>query len=84
MLVHPPFSLPGASKNPIPEPKNLTHYHILLVFKFNIKLEDTASFAGLLLAPAEGFGRGFFGSLVKKRAYYAGMAHFVVAIFGVQ
>ena len=24
------------------------------------KLEDTARYAGLLLAPAEGFGRGFF------------------------
>ena len=31
----------------------------------NPQLEDTARYAGLLLAPAEGFGRA------KKRAYYA-------------
>ena len=35
------------------------------------KLEDTARYAGLLLTPAEGFGRGFFCPLGKKRAFYA-------------
>ena len=39
-------------------------------------LEDTARYAGLLLAPAEGFGRGFFCPLGKKRAFYAVLAHF--------
>ena len=29
-------------------------------YSFSEILEDTASYAGLLLAPAEGFGRGFF------------------------
>ena len=42
----------------------------------NIRLEDTARYAGLLLAPAEGFGRGFFCPSGKKRAYYAVLAHF--------
>ena len=43
------------------------------------KLEDTARYAGLLLAPAESFGlchRLFFALLAKKRAYYADLAHF--------
>ena len=31
-------------------------------------LEGTARYAGLLLAPAEGFGRGFFCPSGKKRA----------------
>ena len=39
-------------------------------------LEDTARYAGLLLAPAEGFGRGFFYPSGKKRAFYAVLAHF--------
>ena len=39
-------------------------------------LEDTARYAGLLLAPAEGFGRGFFFPSGKKRAYYAVLANF--------
>ena len=30
-------------------------------------LEDTARYAGLLLAPAEGFGRGFFFPFVQKK-----------------
>ena len=34
------------------------------------KLEDTARYAGLLLAPAEGFGRGFFCPLGKKKAFF--------------
>ena len=42
----------------------------------NNELEDTARYAGLLLAPAEGFGRGFFCPVGKKRAYYAVLAHF--------
>ena len=32
-------------------------------------LEDAARYAGLLLAPAEGFGQGFFALRAKKRAY---------------
>ena len=39
------------------------------------KLEDNARYAGLLLAPAEGFGRGIFCPLGKKIAYYAVLAH---------
>ena len=45
-------------------------------FSFLIVLEDTARYAGLLLAPPEGFGRGFFCPSGKKRAYYAVLAHF--------
>ena len=37
-------------------------------------LEDAAHYAGLLLAPAEGFGRGFLGPLGKKRTFYAILA----------
>ena len=42
-----------------------------------IILEDTARYAGLLLAPAEGFGLRprFFLPFGKKRAYYAVWAH---------
>ena len=40
------------------------------------KPEDTARYASLLLAPAEGFGRGFFCPSGKKRAYYTVLAHF--------
>ena len=43
---------------------------------YNNGLEDTARYAGLLLAPAEGFGRGYFCPSGKKRAYYAVLAHF--------
>ena len=42
-------------------------------------LEDTARYAGLLLAPAKGFGlwpRLFLTFGQKKRAYYAILAHF--------
>ena len=44
------------------------------IFTFNSELEDTARYAGLLLAPA--FGRGFFCPSGKKRAFYAVLAHF--------
>ena len=49
------------------------HYPLLLVL-----LEDTARCASLLLAPAEGFGRGrgLFCPSGKKRAYHAVFAHF--------
>ena len=46
--------------------QNQTHPHVKMI----MRLEDTARYAGLLLAPAEGFGRG------QKRAYYAVLAHF--------
>ena len=41
-------------------------------------LEDTARYAGLLLAPAEGFGGGpgFFCPSGKKKPYYAVLANF--------
>ena len=35
-----------------------------------------ARYAGLLLAPAEGFGQGFFCPSGKKSAYYAVLAYF--------
>ena len=35
-------------------------------FALRAKLEDTAHYAGLLLAPAEGFGRGFCSLWAKK------------------
>ena len=41
-----------------------------------LTLEDTARYAGLLLASAEGFGRGFFCPSGKKRAFYAVLANF--------
>ena len=37
------------------------------------ELEDTALYAGLLLAPVEGFG--FFCPLRKKRAFHADCAY---------
>ena len=46
------------------------------ILPFKLKLEGTARYAGLLLAPVEGFGRGFFCPSSKKRAYYAVLAHF--------
>ena len=42
-------------------------------------LDDTARYAGLLLAPAEGFGlrsRVFLALRAKKTPYYAVLAHF--------
>ena len=44
--------------------------------KHYYKLEDTARYVVLLLAPAEGFGRSFFCPSGKKRAFYAVLAHF--------
>ena len=43
---------------------------------YSSPLEDMARYAGLLLASAEGLGRGFFCPLGQKRAYYADLAHF--------
>ena len=39
------------------------------------KLEYKARYAGLLLAPAEGF-KAFFALRAKKRAYFDVLAHF--------
>ena len=55
---------------------NPTLYIALSSFLNLLKLEDTARYAGLLLAPAEGFGRGFFCPSGKKKAYYAVLALF--------
>ena len=46
-------------------------------------VEDTARYAGLLLAPAEGFNRGFFGPLGKKESL---LCYFgpLLAIIGAQ
>ena len=52
----------------------ITHYTTSWLLLY--KLEGMACYAGLLLAPAEGFGlrpRLFLG---KKRDYYAVLAHF--------
>ena len=46
------------------------------------KLEDTARYAGLLLAPAEGFGRHFFFPSGKKKSLLCCFGPFL-AIFGV-
>ena len=46
-------------------------------------LEDTARYAGLLLAPAEGFGRGFFLAFWQKKGLLCCFGPFL-AIFGVQ
>ena len=40
------------------------------------ELVDTARYTGQLLAPAEGFGRGFFLLFGQKRPYYAVLANF--------
>ena len=45
------------------EIKRLCDIHLLVL----TRLEDTARYAGLLLAPAEGFGRGIFPPLGKKK-----------------
>ena len=52
-------------------------FMIHLYFHLLILLEDTARYAGLLLAPAEGFG--LFLPFAQKSAYYV-----VLALFGVQ
>ena len=54
----------------------LSVIHFPITIMLLQKLEDTARYAGLLLAPAEGFGRAFFWPSGKKRAYYAVLAHF--------
>ena len=48
---------------------------------FQSELEDTARYAGLLLAPAECFGQGFFGPLGKKESLLCGFGPFS-AFFG--
>ena len=49
---------------------------IVKLFSSFSKLEDTAGYAGILLAPAEAlsFGQFFFSGI--KRANYAVLAHF--------
>ena len=49
-----------------------------LHFVFSILLEGTAHYAGLLLAPAEGFGRGqgYFALWKKKRSLHTFLAYF--------
>ena len=42
-----------------------------------ITLEGTARWTGLLLAHAEGFGRGFLALQAKKNAFYAICAYFM-------
>ena len=47
---------------------------IFLISKFKVKtifckLEGTARYPGLLRAPAEGFGRGFFCPLKRKKTF---------------
>ena len=49
------------------------HKHMNLV---NRSLEGTARYAGLLLAPAEGFGRDFFCPSGKERAFHAVCSYF--------
>ena len=44
----------------------------MIIFHLTCKLEDTARYAGFLVAPAEGFGFG----RGKKKAYYAVLANF--------
>ena len=49
-----------------------------LFFQFLFILEDTARYAGILLAPAEGFGLrpgAFFALGGQKRAHYAVLAN---------
>ena len=43
---------------------------------YKSKLEGTARYAGLLLVPAEGLGRGFFCPSGKNRAFHAVSAYF--------
>ena len=50
-------------------------YSILCIWKCSVHfsvylvLEDTARYAGLLLAPAEGFGRGLFLPFEQKKSF---------------
>ena len=46
-------------------------------------LEGAARYAGLLLAPAEGFGQGLFFAGKKKRFFISFVAHILV-FFGDQ
>ena len=46
-------------------------------------LKGSARYTGLLIAPAEGFGRGFFCPSGKKLAFYAVFAYFrPILVFG--
>ena len=51
-------------------------YIFILMYDYKGKLENKARYAGLLLAPAEFFDKGFFCPLGKKSAYYDVLANF--------
>ena len=51
-----------------------TYYVVRRFFLLCLLLEHTARYVGLLLAPAEGFGRGIFSG--KNRAFFAVLANF--------
>ena len=64
------WGLPRFAKNLVHSPNNTL-------------LEDTARYAGLLLAPAEGFGREFFLPLGQKKEFIM-LFWLILGHFGVQ
>ena len=58
--------------------RNYSEYNFFeKIAKELFRQEDTARYVGLFVAPAEGFGRGFFFALrAKKRANFAVLDHF--------
>ena len=66
-LLYPPFTVPRV---PI-KPKNQVK-----LAKLNI-LEDMARYVGLLLAPAKGFGRGFFLPFGKNEIFLCCLCYFI-------
>ena len=51
------------------KPQEFLKYGKSFKFPYYKKLEGRARYAGLILAPAEGFGRGFFGPSGKKELF---------------
>ena len=49
-----------------------------------LKLEGAARYAGLLLAPAEGFGRGLFLPFWQKKYLFMSVLAQILVIFGDQ
>ena len=51
------------------KPQEFLKYGKSFKFPYYKKLEGRARYAGLILAPAEGFGQGFFGPSGKKELF---------------
>ena len=70
-LIHHHFKIHLSSS---PQLGTATTFEMMMHLQNSLELEDTARYAGLLLAPAEGFG--FLTLWAQKRSYYALLANF--------